>query len=229
MKTCFLTLALAIACLSAFAESPQDKQTGAGRTITTTATQKLAFHGSTPVVQRSAAAQTALTDSTGGSTAAATLASTVGVTTISVPIQLSSMTTAAADLVTAYTPGFKFKVLSVDFATTTIGAGTSASQTLNLAITGVALTGGVVNPTLAGTNALGKLVSGTTVTAANTGAATDTLSVKVAASGTVFTGGAGVLLIRLQNMDDADAFARSAVLSNELRAALVEKGLIKGS
>lgn len=229
MKSRILSLLSIVAfATSVSAQSPEIKDTAAGTTVVRTTAKKLAFHGSTPVAQRSGAAQAALTDSTGGSTAAATLASTVGVTTITFPVQLASMTTAAADLMTAYTPGFKFKVLAVDFTTTTIGAGSSASQTLNLAITGVAVTGGVIVPTLAGTNTLGKMTAGTAVTAANTGSASDTLSVKVAASGTVFTAGSGMILIRLQNMDTADAFARTAVLLNELRAGIVEKGLIKG-
>lgn len=191
--------------------------------------QSFGIFGVTPVVaQPSGVGQSALTDSTTG-TAGTTLAAGTGVTTIAVPVQLASLTTAAADLVTAYTPGYAFKVLAVDFATTTPGTGAGASQTLNLAISGVAVTGGVVNPTLAGTATLGALSAGTAVTAANTGTAAATLSVKVAASGTIFTAGQGVLIIKLQNMDSANATASLARQGNAWRTLLVALGLAAGS
>jgi len=191
--------------------------------------QSFGIFGVTPVsTQPSGAGQSAITDSTTG-TAGTTLAAGAGVETVTIPVQLASMTTAAADLMTAYTPGYKFKVLSVDFATTKLGTGSGATQTLNLAIGSTAVTGGVVNPTLAGTATLGALTAGTAVTAANTGAATDTLSVKVAASGTVFTAGEGVLLVKIQNMDTADAVASLARQSTAWRTLLVALGLAKGS
>lgn len=57
----------------------QVKNTSAGYKVGTAATQKVGFFGATPVVQPSGAAEGALTDSTGGSTANATLAA-VGAT-----------------------------------------------------------------------------------------------------------------------------------------------------
>lgn len=200
-----------------------------GTTFGTSASQKCAFHGATPVAQRSGADQTALTDSTGGAVTDATLAATAGITTVAIPIQLASMTTAAADLITNYTPGFKGKILSVSFATTTLGTGASASQVLNLEIGTTNLTGGVLTLLLADTDTLGKLTAATAVTAANSFSASDTISVEVAASGTVFTAGAGVLLLKIQNMDVQDNAAKTAELVNELRASLVAKGLIAGS
>lgn len=197
--------------------------------VTRTAAQKLSFHGATAVVQRTGANQTALTDSTGGSVADATLAATAGVSTLSIPIELASMTTGAADLMTNYVLGYKFKVIGVSFNTTTVSTGSGASQVINLEIGSTDVTGGVVTATLAGTDTLGELTAGTAITAANTGSATDTLSVEVAASGTVFTAGNGVLLIKIQNMDVADNMAKAAELSNELRASLVQLGLIAGS
>jgi hypothetical protein len=44
----------------------------------------------------------------------------------------------------------------------------------------------------------------------------------------VFTAGRGILLIKIQNMDTADAHAAEIARLNEIRAALVAKGLIKG-
>lgn len=200
-----------------------------GLEITSAAVDRVGFHGTAPVAQRSGADGTALTDSTGGSVANATLAATAGISTISIPVTLASMTTAAADLVSAYTPGYKFKILSVDFATTTLGTGSGATQVINVEIGTTNVTGGVVTVTLAGTDTLGEASAGTSVTAANTGSASDTISVEVAASGTVFTAGDGVLLIRIQNMDVQDNAAKTAELVNELRATLVAKGFHAGS
>ncbi len=204
-----------------------------GTKIGTATTQKLAFFNATPIVQPAgtSSSQSALTNSTTG-TASTTLAAGAGVTTIAIPIQLAAMTTSAADLITNYTPGYAFKVLSVDFRTTTLGAGSSASQVLNLEIGTTNLSGGVVTVTEASTDTLGEASAGTSVTANNVGTSSDTISVEVAASGTVFTDGAGVLLIKLQNMDTANALASLANLANGLRAALAPTtgvGLIKGA
>lgn len=193
---------------------------------------KLGFHGRTPIAQRADASQAAFTDNSTG-TVGDTVAAGVGVTTVAIPIQLAAMTTSAADLITNYTPGYRFKVLAVDFATTTLGAGAGATQTLNLEIGTTNLTGGVVNVTLASTDTLGEMTAGTAVTAANVGSAADTISVEVAAGGTVFTAGAGVLLVKLQNMDVADFAASMADKWNEIRTSLADVtgglGLIKGA
>ncbi len=111
------------------------------------------------------------------------------------------MTTAAADLVTNYVLGHKFKILKVSFVTTTLGTGTSASQVINLEIGTTNLTGGVLTLLLADTTPLGKVTSATAITAGNVGSETDALSVEVAASGTVFTAGSGTLLIEVQNLE----------------------------
>lgn len=119
----------------------------------------------------------------------------------SIPIQLAAMTTAAADLITNYIPGFRGKVVSMKFITTTLGTGTAASQVLNLEIGTTNLTGGVLTLLLADTDTLGKQTAATAITALNEFAATDSISLEVAASGTVFTAGAGVLEVVLQNYD----------------------------
>lgn len=234
MKIILLALAVlspAIASAQVDDEWPMLYQSNANNLVqvTRTASQKLGFHGVTPIVMRTNANQTALIDSTGGDVTGVTLAATAGVSTISIPIQLASMTTSAADLVSEYVPGYKFKILATSFVTTTLGTGSGATQTLNLEIGTTDVTGGVVNPTLTSTNTLGKLTAGSSVSGANTGSATDTISVEVAAAGTVFTGGSGVLLIRIQNMDVADNMAKMTELTNELRTSLVTLGLITGS
>jgi hypothetical protein len=162
---------------------------------------------------------TELTDSTTG-TASDTLAATVGVSTIAIPLQLASMTTSAADLMTAYTPGYAFELLSLEFITTTLGTGASASQVLNLEIGTTNVTGGVLTLLLADTDTLGKKKAATAITAANVGTASDTISLEVAASGTVFTAGAGFLLLKLRNMDTVDAVASLSAKVNEIVTAM---------
>jgi hypothetical protein len=160
-----------------------------------------------------------LTDSTTG-TASDTLAATVGVTTVAIPLQLASMTTAAADLMTNYTPGYAFELLSLEFITTTLGTGASASQVLNLEIGTTNVTGGALTLLLADTDTLGKKKAATAITAANTGTAASTISVEVAASGTVFTAGAGFLLLKLRNMDTVNAIASLSAKVNAVITAL---------
>lgn len=192
---------------------------------------KIGFYNATAVVQPTASAQAALTDSTTGASSGTTLAAGVGVNTVTIPLTslATGLSTSAIDLLTAYTPGYKFKLLALDFVTTVAGTGTSASQAFNLAIGSTATTGGVCTVTLASTDTIGKVTAGTSITAANTGTASDTLSIKMAAGGTVFTAGAGYFVIKIQNMDTADAHAAEVRLLNATRTALVNLGLMKGS
>lgn len=167
----------------------------------------------------SAVSITELTDNTTG-TASATLAATVGIQTVAIPIQLAAMTTSAADLITNYTPGYAFELLSLEFVTTTLGTGASASQVLNLEIGTTNVTGGVLTLLLADTDTLGKKTAATAITAANVGTAADTISLEVAASGTVFTAGAGILLLKLRNMDTVNSIASLSAKVNEVITAL---------
>ena len=69
---------------------------------------------------------------------------------------------------------------------------------------------------LADTAAIGQVDAATAITAANTGTASDTISIEMAASGTVFTAGAGYFVIKIQNMDTADALAAIAARLGDL-------------
>jgi hypothetical protein len=153
----------------------------------------------------------ALTDSSGG-TASNTLAATAGISTLIHPLTslATGLSTSAIDLMTGYTPGYKFKLLGMHFVTTVAGTGASASQVFNLEIGTTNVTGGVLTLLLADTDTIGKITAATAITAANTGSASDTISLEMAASGTVFTAGAGYFAIRIQNMDVADALASLA-------------------
>lgn len=173
----------------------------------------------TALTANALAAVNNFTDNTTG-TAGDTLAAGVGVYTLAIPIQLAAMTTAAADLITGYVPGHRFKLLSCSFLTTTLGTGAGASQVLNFEINATNLTGGVLTLTLATTTPLGNQIAATAITAANVGAVGDSLSLEVAAGGTVFTAGAGVILVKIQNLDSADAAASFSSKVNSLLDAL---------
>ena len=127
--------------------------------------------------------------------------SPAGVYVMPVALQLAAMTTSAADLMTNFVMPHRGKILGFAFAVTTLGTGSGASQVLNLEIGTTNLTGGVLTLLLADATPLGKVTSATAITGNNTFAAGDTLSIEVAASGTVFTAGAGTLLITIQNLD----------------------------
>ena len=120
------------------------------------------------------AALTAVTDSTTG-VASSTLAATVGIQTMVIPQLLTSLTTAAADLMTNYVPGFAFELLSLEWVTTTLGTGTSASMVFNLEIGTTNVSGGGVTVTLASSDTIGEISAGTAVTADNVGTASDFL------------------------------------------------------
>ena len=153
-----------------------------------------------------AATNAALTDSSGG-TAGATLASTAGVSQVGFPIVMADI--ANGDLVTGYTPGYKFKVLDFDFVTGTPVTTGSKTSTLNLEINATNITGGTASLTSAVCTPLGAIVAASAITALNTGSATDTISIE-AATTTTFIEGNGTLLLTIQNMDVADAIASLA-------------------
>ena len=196
-----------------------------GLNIGKDATHKVGFYGTTPVAQQTDASQVAFTDSTTG-TVADTLAAGVGVTTVAIPITLANV--ADGDILTAYTPGYKFKVLSVDFAVGVPVTTADKLSTLNVEIGTTNLTGGAVALTSANCTPLGAVVAGSAVTGANTGGASDTISVE-ASSTTAFAEGDGYLLLSIQNMDTADAFASIADKWNEVRSVMVTLGLMSGA
>ena len=162
----FLATFLLIAASALYAGISHEKETASGITYGNDAADKVAFHGAAPVAQRSGAAQTALTDSTGGSTANATLAA------VTAPSALTDSSTGAAS--------------------TTLAAlsALSTSDTYTDAAVNAKLT--VIK------NAIASLAARQAENRAAIAALTD-------------------------------AAAKEAKLLNELRAALVEKGLITGS
>lgn len=220
MKNRILFLALCALAVPVFGQLTDVKQTAAGTVFGLRTDKKLGFYGAAPIAQPSGVGQSALTDSTGG-TAATTLTSTVGVTQLTIPLTslATGLSTSAIDLMTNITPGYAFKVLGFSFVKTVAGTGSGASQTFNLEIGTTNLTGGSLNVTLASTDTIGEITAASAITAANTGTASDTLSIEMAASGTVFTAGAGYFVITIQNMDTVNAFAFLARQTNALRSA----------
>lgn len=174
---------------------------------------------------RQAGAVADITDSSGG-TASDDIAATVGIQTVAIPLNLVSMTTSAADLMTNYTPGYAFELLSLEFVTTKLGTGTSASQTINMEIGSTNVTGGALAILLADTDTLGKKKAASAITAANVGTASDTISFEVAASGTVFTAGEGYMLLKLRNLDTVNAIKSLSTKLNAVLAKLRSSGLI---
>lgn len=184
----------------------------AGLFLGNASTDRVSARGKTP------AAAPVITDNSGG-TLGTTIAAGVGLGSIVHPLTslATGLSTSAIDILTAYTPGFAFKLTSLAFVTTVAGTGTSASQVFNLTIGSTATTGGVLTLTLASQSTIGVVTSATGITALNVGTAASTISIKMAASGTVFTAGAGYFVIGIQNLDEANAFAT-------LTSALVTQG-----
>lgn len=169
----------------------------------------------------SAALPTALTDNSTG-TASDTIAAGVGIFTLIIPLTslATGLSTLAIDLLTDYVLGYRFKLLSFDFVTTIVGAGAGASQTFNLEINAANVTGGSLNVTLGSTDTIGKITVGSAITAANVGTAANTISIEMAAGGTVFSDGGGYFVIKVQNMDTADSIASLADHINDVLTAL---------
>lgn len=164
-----------------------------------------------------------MTDNSGG-TAGTSIAAGVGIHTVTIPLTslATGLGTSAIDILTEYTPGYKFKLLSFDFVTTIAGAGAGASQTFNLEIATTNVNGGLLNVTLASTNTIGKVTNGAVIISDNEGTAADSLSIEMSAGGTVFTAGSGYFVLKIQNLDDANAFASIADYLNDILAALGE-------
>lgn len=172
------------------------------------------------VTSAAAATAAALTDSSGG-TASQTLAATAGVSQIVIPITNAKI--ADGDLVTTYTPGYKFKILAFDYITGDPVTTAAKASTINLEIGTTNVTGGVISLASASMTPIGAEVAGTAITAANTGSASDTISIE-ASSTTTFVEGDGMFVITIQNMDVADAIASIADDYNKL---LTDVGLIR--
>jgi hypothetical protein len=159
----------------------------------------------------------ALTDNSTGS-AGDTIAAGVGLYNLTIPATFETGT-GAADYATGIVLGHKFKLIGWEFITDVPGAGASASRVFNLEIgtTDVGTVPSTLTLTEASTSAKGERTAGTAIAGANTGSASDAISIEVAGAGTAFSSGSGYFLIEVQNMDTADAVASLAAKVNTLR------------
>lgn len=155
------------------------------------------------------------TDNTTG-TASDTLAAGVGVSTLALFVNLSAIT---ATTIFSFTPGFAFKVLAIQFSSEIAVTTGAKAATLTPAIAGSGVTGGALALTSANCTPKGTTVSGSSITANNTGTAAQTLSL-AASSVTAFSEGTGWVLLRIQNMDQANSIASLADKVNDILNAL---------
>ncbi len=159
---------------------------------------------------------TAFTDNTGG-VASNTMATGVGVSTLTFWVDLTTLTN--ADILTAYTVGYAFKILSVAFGVHKAVTTGAKLATITPSITGVATTGGILSLTSANCTPKGVVVPASAVTGTNSGSASDTISLTASAV-TAFIEGNGWIIIEIKNMDAANAFASISAHTNTLIAAL---------
>lgn len=118
--------------------------------------------------------------------------------------------TGAGDVLTNHVVGHAFKILAVDAVVDKVVTTGAKLASLNLEIGTTNLTGGVVALTSSNCTPLGARVAGSSVTANNTGTATDTLSIE-AASVTAFSEGEVIVLILIQNLDTINAMGTLGV------------------
>lgn len=157
---------------------------------------------------------TAFTDNTGG-TPTSTLASTVGIQTLS--LFIAAATIANGDLLTNYVPGYAFKLVKFDARCAAPVTTGGKSSTLNLEINTTNVTGGSLP--LSGTYALGAAQAGTAITADNVGTSTDSFSIEAAGT-TAFIEGGFWLIVSIANMDTVNALSSLGIKTNALLTAL---------
>ena len=119
--------------------------------------------------------------------------------TLAIPVAaLSAITADSVVLMDGWTPGFAGTVESLAFVTGTTPASTAGKDIdLSVLIGATPTTGGVLTLLTADINAIGKVKDATAITAANTFAAADTLSIKCSECTAAFSEGNGTLLLTL--------------------------------
>lgn len=184
----------------------------------------------TAVTLTAAAVGAVTTDSTTG-TAQAAAAAGVGVGTWYFTHTFIGGTS-AVEPVTAWTPGFKFKILSWSCVTSVllVGAGGSRVANMEIGTTDVGTVASTITIPIANA-AVGVVTAGTAVSGANTGTSASTFSIEIANGGTEFTAGTVTFAVVYQNMDTADAVAailedlaalRTGVNANIVDVAAIE-------
>ena len=155
------------------------------------------------------------TDNSTG-TASDTIAAGVGVETIAFFVNLAQIT---ATTIMSFTPGYAFKVLAIQFSVEIAVTTGAKAVTLTPTVNGSGVTGGALALTSANCTPKGTTVAGSAITAGNVGTSAQTLSLAASAV-TAFSEGSGWVLLRVQNMDSANAIASLADKINDIKAAL---------
>lgn len=147
-----------------------------------------------------------LIDNSGG-TIGGIITPTVGITTLTWHYDLVNLTT--SDDLTDYFLGYAFKILSIDWVTTTPSTGVNHATQIAIDINATPTTGGIISLTSANTATKGSLVLGSAITANNIGTATGANSIITLRSveANHFVDGDGTIIVRIQNLDTRDALA----------------------
>lgn len=119
-----------------------------------------------------------------------------GITVLSFPVDLVEVT--AADVVTDFPLPWAGKIIGFDFVVNKPVTTADDAASFNLEIETTDVTGGVIALTSANSTPLGKVISSTAITALNTFAKGDTLSIE-ASSVTAFAEGTGSFQVKLQH------------------------------
>ena len=193
--------------------------------LPTTAQETFGFWGATPVSQPTAAAQAAITDSSGGTAAPTTgVAAVAFQQTIVIPIGALSGIANTVQWSVALPHAFTLVSVLLRIAQpVTTGA---KAATLTAGIAGTPCTGGVISA--AGAYATGATQAGSAISALNVGAAGNTIDI-VASAVTAFAEGTGWIEATIINTSRANAAATTLAQTNAVRNALVSTGIIKGS
>lgn len=165
-----------------------------------------------------------LTDSTGG-TAGAALAAGVGKMQYMFYTNLADIT--AADLITGFVPGFNGKILGVHAVVDKPATTGAKLGTLTPKINAVNVTGGALALTSANMTPQGVKVDGSAITALNVFGPTDTIGI-VGSTVTAFVEGNGWIVLDVQNMDVANAFASLAARLTSINALLRAREIFPG-
>lgn len=146
---------------------------------------------------------------------------TAGIYNMTIPHSFASGTS-AGEVVTEIVIGHAFRIIGWYFVADVPGVGASASRVFNMEIntTNVGTVTSTVTATEASTSAKGEVTLGTTVTGANEGSNADTFSIEVAAGGTQFSAGSGYFVVKIQNVDDSNAYATFVSYIDDLIEAL---------
>jgi hypothetical protein len=132
---------------------------------------------------------------------------------LELPFQFADWTTSGGTY--NIDPGFDGTINAINLRVFKTPTGTGASQVIHAQVNGTVTSGGLLSATLADTSAgPGTLVSGTTISGANTFTATQAIGITITSGGTVFSAGDGVIELQVTNNDLAGGTFTAAVTTS---------------